>query len=108
MDTIINEEITAKGRAKKSKVKRVLLIITIVLAALVAALILFMAIYRTELRNSHAIDAPGTDLMETVEIGGIQQCLYFRGQNVDNPVILFLHGGPGSPEMPMLPLGRLP
>jgi len=48
------------------------------------------------------IEAPGIDSMETVEIGGIPQALYFRGEDVKNPVILFLHGGPGFPEMPYL------
>lgn len=48
------------------------------------------------------IQTPGIDSMETVEIGGISQALYFRGEDVKNPVILFLHGGPGYPEMPFL------
>jgi pimeloyl-ACP methyl ester carboxylesterase len=54
------------------------------------------------LRASHKIDAPGIDRMEMIEIGGIQQALYIRGENTENPVILFLHGGPGAPEMPFL------
>jgi pimeloyl-ACP methyl ester carboxylesterase len=73
-----------------------------VLIALVLVLVSFRAVYRAVLRNNHAIGEPGIDLMETVEIGGIRQCLYFRGENIDNPVILFLHGGPGSPEMAMI------
>ena len=35
------------------------------------------------------------------EIGGMQQGFFIRSENPDNPVILFLHGGPGSPEFPM-------
>ncbi len=38
-----------------------------------------------------------------VEIGGVRQGMFIRGENpAENPVILFLHGGPGSPELPML------
>lgn len=37
-----------------------------------------------------------------LEIGGIEQGFFIRGENPDNPVILFLHGGPGSPELPMV------
>jgi pimeloyl-ACP methyl ester carboxylesterase len=37
-----------------------------------------------------------------IEIGGIQQGFFIRAENPDNPVILFLHGGPGSPELPMI------
>jgi len=35
-------------------------------------------------------------------IGGIQQGYFIRGENEQNPVILFLHGGPGSPELMMI------
>ena len=37
-----------------------------------------------------------------ITIGGIDQGFFLRGENPENPVILFLHGGPGSPELPML------
>lgn len=36
------------------------------------------------------------------QIGGIKQGYFIRGENERNPVILFLHGGPGSPELPMI------
>ncbi len=37
-----------------------------------------------------------------VEIGGVRQGMFIRSENPENPVILFLHGGPGSPELPMI------
>ena len=37
-----------------------------------------------------------------VNIGGIEQGFFIRGENPENPVILFLHGGPGSPELPII------
>jgi pimeloyl-ACP methyl ester carboxylesterase len=36
-----------------------------------------------------------------IEIGGIEQGFFIRAENPKNPVILFLHGGPGSPELPL-------
>lgn len=54
------------------------------------------------IRANHKIKAPGIDRMEMVEIGGIRQVLYIRGHNAGNPVILFLHGGPGNSMMPFI------
>jgi len=34
-----------------------------------------------------------------IEIGGIRQGFFIRSENPENPVLLFLHGGPGSPEL---------
>jgi len=36
------------------------------------------------------------------DIGGIKQWVYVRGQNKENPVILFVHGGPASPVSPIM------
>lgn len=36
-----------------------------------------------------------------VSIGGIEQWVYVRGQHKDNPIILFVHGGPASPMAPV-------
>jgi len=38
----------------------------------------------------------------TIKIQGIDNWLVIRGRNVHNPILLFLHGGPGSPELPLL------
>jgi pimeloyl-ACP methyl ester carboxylesterase len=52
------------------------------------------------------LDANGDVLKDSVseiislKIGGIEQKMIIRGRNRQNPVILFLHGGPGSTEFP--------
>jgi pimeloyl-ACP methyl ester carboxylesterase len=37
-----------------------------------------------------------------VQIGGIDQWIAIQGQNRSNPIILFLHGGPGEAQSPFL------
>ena len=92
---------------EKSIFKRLLKISIIIFASLFIAILLafliLVIVYPAILRNNNRIDSPtGIDLMETVEIGGIQQALYFRGQNLENPAVLFIHGGPGNPHRQML------
>jgi pimeloyl-ACP methyl ester carboxylesterase len=40
--------------------------------------------------------------MTSVKMDGIDNWLVIRGRNVHNPILLFLHGGPGTPELPLL------
>jgi len=38
-------------------------------------------------------------LLERVELGGIEQSVLIRGKYNHNPIVLFLHGGPGYPQI---------
>jgi proline iminopeptidase len=43
----------------------------------------------------------GIERLEKVRIGGIDQWVSIRGRDKRNPVLLFIHGGPGYVSMPM-------
>jgi hypothetical protein len=58
----------------------------------------YRAIRQHQYSTTLAIHTPnGIDEAMFVPIGGINQWITIRGQNRDNPVVLFLHGGPGTP-----------
>lgn len=44
----------------------------------------------------------GISTIEKITLGGKQQYVIIRGHSTDKPVMLFLHGGPGSPELPFM------
>ena len=52
-----------------------------------------------ELRKIHTPE--GIEALEEVTLGGTRQWVSMRGLNRANPVLLFIHGGPGTPMMPM-------
>jgi len=87
-----------RGEVKKS----IVVILTSLVGVLILTFFVLRIVYPGILRAGNRISQPGIDLMEMVEIGGISQALYFRGQDVSNPVILYLHGGPGGPMFPFL------
>ncbi|MGA2632920.1 MAG: alpha/beta hydrolase [Terracidiphilus sp.] len=75
--------------------------VCLVVAALSTAL--FYRLYlRHKVAEDRAIHSPqGIDSLESVRIGGIDQWIEVRGQNVNNPILLFIHGGPGIAFIPL-------
>jgi len=55
----------------------------------------------TELITSETGEKIETSIasIEKIKLGGIDQYLIIRGADTTKPVMLFLHGGPGSPEI---------
>jgi pimeloyl-ACP methyl ester carboxylesterase len=61
----------------------------------------FLTFLRTRNATEYAISSPtGVDEARYVTIGGIDQWISIRGWDRNNPVLLFLHGGPGDPTYP--------
>ncbi|MEJ2703429.1 MAG: alpha/beta hydrolase [Sedimentisphaerales bacterium] len=63
-------------------------------------------VYRTYrqqvIRDDTKITEPtGIESLEKVTLDGVDQWILVRAEDRSNPVLLWLHGGPGSPTMPL-------
>jgi pimeloyl-ACP methyl ester carboxylesterase len=50
-------------------------------------------------RNGAAGPARSIAMLEEVRIGGSDQWILVRSEDIDNPIVLFLHGGPGTSQL---------
>jgi pimeloyl-ACP methyl ester carboxylesterase len=81
--------------------------ISLVLAALVVLAVVvafsYRAMWQHRIANKTRITSPnGIDEAKFVEINGAEEWITIRGDNKDNPVILFLHGGPSEANSPFV------
>jgi pimeloyl-ACP methyl ester carboxylesterase len=75
-------------------------IIAITLIVLGSTTLIGCNILYYKFNKSHSL---GIESLEKLNIGGIEQWILIRGQNSSNPVMLILHGGPGSPLFSEVP-----
>jgi pimeloyl-ACP methyl ester carboxylesterase len=72
------------------------------LALLITAAGVTSCVTAPPLRDAHGNVVPGgLASLETVRLGGDEQWISIRARDLGAPLLLFLHGGPGSPEIPL-------
>ncbi len=89
--------------------KKLLKVVGIILASVVGIAVIGLIVLAVcspgrlkPLRDAEGNRIAGSLAEKTfLEIGGIRQGMFIRSENLENPVILYLHGGPGTPELPM-------
>lgn len=87
----------------KKTVKQMLVLLLSTLAALLLALLGVLLVYSPG-KPALFLDAEGKQLPGSISekvfvpIGGVRQGMFIRSKNVDNPVLLYVHGGPAFPN----------
>jgi len=74
----------------------------LVVLAVVAAFS-YRAVWQHRIANKTRITSPnGIDEAKFIEVSGAEEWITIRGDDRDNPVILFLHGGPSEANSPFV------
>lgn len=69
-----------------------------ILVGLLLLVFISLPVYKFYLKNSTKIEtANGISSLEEITLGGLKQWIFIRGTDQKNPVLVFLHGGPGEP-----------
>ncbi len=66
-----------------------------VIVIILLIIALFSPTWTPHIKGNNSIS-----VLEQVKINGSSHEIMIRGKDRDNPVIIFVHGGPGCPEIP--------
>jgi pimeloyl-ACP methyl ester carboxylesterase len=80
----------------------IFLLTILFVAGFLSLLFIGLLLYKSYLRYSTKIKtANGISLLEEITLGDLKQWIFIRGTDQNNPVLVFLHGGPGMPLLGM-------
>ncbi len=104
---MINDDIPKYRKMKKKGLKKTIKVFLYLFGGLLVILLgLLVALWIISPGTTDPItDVKGETIIgsiasiEKVNLGDVEQSIIIRGADATKPVMLFLHGGPGSPEM---------
>ena len=84
-------------------IKRMLVIITAIVSGFILLLTCILLVYSQGKIDPYLNNAgnpiPGSISEKTfIQIGGVKQGMFIRSKNLNNPILLYLHGGPAFPN----------
>lgn len=69
-------------------------------ADFIAGLLWSREVMQQHIKDSYQVTSPqGIEELRPVTINGSEQWLHVRGRNRENPILLYVHGGPGSTDI---------
>lgn len=78
---------------------KILVFATIAVATILLIIVTVVGIAKAiNIHNAKSRTAEGISENRYIELGEIEQYIQIKGENKSNPIIVFLHGGPGNPN----------
>jgi pimeloyl-ACP methyl ester carboxylesterase len=85
---------------KAKRIVKIFMVVLLVFLVIFACLLIIKRPHTPPIKGERGRIIPESiAVLEKVELGGLEQWINIRGKDRSNPVVLFLHGGPGMPMM---------
>ena len=97
-----NEVVTRKKTGPAVKAMRAITAIPV--SALLLLAIVAIAGRNINWFKSYIDTSKGINEASYIEIGGQEQYISIRGRDINNPVIVYIHGGPAGPDSAIMPV----